>query len=208
MGLAACQVASALSYTYGFNNITGKNAANAAAGVAQLSVEVGATALDSSLVDFTFRNSGPAAMSITQIYWADGTLLGIASITDSGGGVAFSPDNGNLNLPGGNTLNPAFNTTQMFGADADPPVQRNGVNPGEWATIRFRLKDSKSFADTLDALNGPLGDGNDLRIGIHVQGFANGGSESFVNRVPDGGATAALLGLGLLGLGFMVRRRA
>jgi hypothetical protein len=147
-------------------------------------------------------------MSITQIYWADGTLLGIARITDSGGGVAFSPDNGNLNLPGGNTLNPEFKTTQMFGADADSPVQHNGVNPGEWVTIRFNLKDSKKFADTLDALNGPLGDGNDLRIGIHVQGFANGGSESFINRVPDGGATAAMLGLGLLGLGLMVRRRA
>ena len=56
-------------------------------------------------------------------------------------------------------------------------MQRNGVNPGEGMTIIFNLINEKTFVETINALKYPTDD-NDLRIGIHVQGFANGGSES------------------------------
>jgi hypothetical protein len=47
----------------------------------------------------------------------------------------------------------------------------------------------------------------DLRIGLHIQGFSNGESESYVNKVPDGGMTVSLLGLALAGMGVVARRR-
>jgi PEP-CTERM motif len=80
-----------------------------------------------------------------------------------------------------------------------------------------------SYTDTIAALNlsllrpGVDVDPGGLRIGIHVQGFANGGSESFVNGPPGGGPSPAavpepstVLGAsfaGLIGLAYAWRRR-
>lgn len=183
---------------YSFGNITGNDVANAAAGESQLFVEVDPVGL--TQISFEFTNAGPAAMSITDIYFDDGTLLGIASIINGGSGVSFSQGSSPPNLPGGNTLAIPFNTTAGFSADSNPPAQPNGVNPGESVTIIFNLIGGMTYADAINALNTP---GDHLRIGIHVQGFANGGSESFVNNVPTPGSLA-LLGLGGLVAG---RRR-
>ncbi|NUN98546.1 MAG: PEP-CTERM sorting domain-containing protein, partial [Candidatus Omnitrophica bacterium] len=75
--------------------------------------------------------------------------------------------------------------------------------PGEWLGVGFNLLSGKTFADVL----ADIADG-DLRIGIHVQGFRNGGSESFVNNgvVPEP-ATVGLLAAGLLSLAAGRRRR-
>ena len=158
----------------------------------QYTVEVSDSA-GAGQVQFVFANSGPAASSITDVYFDDGTLLGIASIAGSTG-VDFSVGASPGDLPGGNTI--GFEATAGFTADSNPPAQPNGVNPGESLAVIFNLLSGVTVQDTINALNG----GEDLRIGIHVQGFADGGSESFVNNVPDGGTTAVLLGLGVLGL--------
>jgi Putative metal-binding motif len=71
-------------------------------------------------------------------------------------------------------LTPPFETSDGF--LADPPVQPDGVNPGEWVSITFDLLPSTSFSDVLAYLSSTA-----LRIGIHVQGFESGGSESYVN---------------------------
>jgi hypothetical protein len=181
--------------SYGFGCITGSSAANCAAGAAQLQVAASAVPGSPDRVRFTFTNSGPAASSITGVYFDDGTLLGIAAIFN-GAGVAFSQGASPPNLPGANLASPPFRTTAGFLADSDPPVQPNGVNPGESLAILFALISGQTYTDTLAALQGGA-----LRIGVHVQGFQGGGSESFVNApapVPLPAAAWLLLAGGAL----------
>src|SRR5512145_721995 len=66
---------------------------------AQLSVDV--TAVGTDQVAFTFYNNVGIASSITDVYFDDGTLLGIASVTGSAG-VDFSQLASPGDLPGGN----------------------------------------------------------------------------------------------------------
>ncbi len=197
---------------YGFQNITGNNSTNAAIGESQLFVDVTASG---SAALFTFSNTGPLASSITDVYFDDGALLRIASLinnTSGGVQVKFSTGASPRDLPGGNSIDPKFDTTEpnkWFAADSDsgnPGVMVNGVNPGETLGVVFSLDSGKGLSDVL----ADLADGG-LRIGIHVQGFANGGSESFVNNNPVPEPAAAivwsLLGLSSVGLGWWQKRR-
>jgi hypothetical protein len=171
----------------------------------QLYVDV--LAADGGLVEFEFHNAGPVASSITDIYFDDGTLLGISYIVN-GVGVSFDNPASPGNLPGGNLASPAFVTTADFSADSDSPVMANGVNPGEYVEIYFNLQGTQTWADTIASLNN-----GSLRIGLHVQAIGlPGGSDSYVNTPNDGSTvpepgTMILLGLGLLGLGITSRKR-
>jgi len=184
--------------TFGFGCITNTSSANCTTGESQLFVDV--TDAGSGQVLFTFTNTGSEFSSIADVYFDDGTLLGIATIDNSDPGVSFSQDANPGNLPGGNLV--GFTTTAGFLADSDAPVQPNGVNPGESLGITFNLINNLTYADTIIALQS----GTDLRIGIHVQGFGDGGSESFVNTVPVP-AAVWLFGSGLLGLVGIARRK-
>ena len=185
--------------TFGFGCITNTSSANCTTGESQLFVDV--TDVGSNQVLFTFTNTGPNDSSIADVYFDDGTLLGIALIDNSSAGVSFSQDASPGNLPGGNMV--GFTTTAGFLADSDAPVQPNGVNQGEYLGITFDLQSGVTYADTINALQL----GTDLRIGIHVQGFSDGGSESFVNTVVPVPAAVWLFGSGLIGLVGFARRR-
>ena len=203
--IVACGLPMAYAETFGFGCISNNNAGNCAIGEAQLFVEV--TAVGATQVQFRFTNLGPLASSITDIYFDDGTLLGISSVVNYVG-VSFSQGGSPPDLPSGNTLTPVFETTAGFLADSDSPAAINGVNPSEQVDVIFNLLAGKTFADTIAAITGPLGVGDDLRIGIHVQAFGTGGSETFVNTVAVPEPTSViLLGTALLGVCHLLRKR-
>jgi hypothetical protein len=197
MVAAAVQIGvpEARAVSFGFDCITNNLASDCAIGEAQLELRV--TDPGGGQVLFHFLNKTGSSSSITDVYWDDGSLLALGTITN-GPGVSFSPLCAPGNLPGGNGISPPFQTTAGFCADSDPPVQPEGVNPGEWLKVYFTLQGGKTFADVLaDMASGAL------RVGVHVQGFSGGGSESFV-AVPEPGILT-LLGLGVASLA--LRRR-
>jgi uncharacterized protein (TIGR03382 family) len=198
IGLAIAALAGAAQasiITYNFSDITHNDPTAAAQGEAQLFVNI--SPAPGNQVSFVFHNEGSAPMSITDIYFQDGPILGLATIID-GAGTDFEPGAQPNNLPGANLISPAFVATQAFSAQSQPPTQPLGVNPGEHVELRYTLIAGKTVTDIQNDLNSGA-----LRIGLHVQGFGNGVSESFVNSVPTPGALA-ILGLGGL---VMFRRR-
>jgi hypothetical protein len=197
-----CTAHPAFALKFGFDNITNNSAVDAAIGEAQLFIEV--TDPGGSQVLFTFLNIGSDASSITDVYFDDGSLDGIASIDNSDPGVSFSQGVSPGDLPGGNTISPPFVVTEELLADSEPPVQANGVNPGESLGIFFDLQFDQNFSEVINELFAST-----LRVGIHVQGFDGGGSESFVNDpnpIPEP-ATMLLVGSGLIGLAGIGRKR-
>ena len=197
---------------YNFDCITNNNATNAATGEAQLRMVVsnGGVSNGTQYALFKFVNDGPLASSICDVYFDDGLVPSITSISifaDSGAGVDFAVDSaGNKvapgNLPGGNGID--FKTTQIGGkkgvglsADSNSPTQPNGVNPGEWMTIKAALYSGMTMWKLYEQLDPRVGE---LRVGIHVQGFGDGGSESFVAVQSPSAAAGGLALLGLLGL--------
>src|SRR5262245_61166593 len=83
-----------------FDCITGSSSANCLAGESQLEVDVAAA---SGGVNFVFTNTGSSASSLTDVYFDDGSLLALASITN-GPGVDFSALANPRNLPGANNI--------------------------------------------------------------------------------------------------------
>lgn len=165
--------------TYGFVPITNNNPAN-------ISFELGQ---HDDLFYFTFRNSADFDCSVTDIYWDDDAsiLRAIRSIVN-GPGVKFEQYAKPENPPGGNTLLPPFVTTDGLSVQSDSPVLANGIGPGEWLSVGFQLYPDMQ----IDALVEAFGQGT-LRVAIHVQGFPDGSSQSFVNTtavIPAPGALA------------------
>lgn len=179
---ASSTVAVALPATLGFKNITANKVADAATGEAQLKVEMNCTA---PTVSLKFTNAGPNASSITDIYIDESDLLDPGTIVD-GTGVDFEWGANPGDLPGGNSASPPFKGTRHLDADSESPAQPNGVNPGEYVIVNYTLLDGKTCASLSDDF-----DSGAFRIGIHVQGFDGGGSESFVNGPPPPPANTA-----------------
>ena len=224
MLVSAWSAAPASAVEYTFVCISANNSGICDSIGGQFVVDVTATGNPNQAL-FTFTNNGPVASSITDVYFDDGTLLGIASVTD-GAGTDFEQGANPPDLPSGNSVNPDFETTAGFSADSESPAPANGANPGESFSILFNLINGKTFADTIAAINegiactaiDPAAGGNcdgTLRIGIHVQAIGGGNSDAFILTgepdIPDTEApepaSLMLLGTGLGVVGAKLRNR-
>ena len=193
-------LSSAAAVMVSFDCISNNSMANCTNGEQQLFIDV--TDEGTSRVLFTFNNTGPFASSITDVYFDDraSVLASIEALIDSDqnmgdAGVDFSVGAAPPNLPSGNDADPAFMVTSGLSADSDPAVQPNGVNPGETLGILLNTVVMQDFDDVIAALIS-----GELRIGIHVQGFGDGGSESFVSTPVPLPAAVWFMGAGIVGL--------
>jgi len=196
---------SANAITYSFDDITNNDPGDVAIGEAQLFLDV--NDIGSGQVEFVFRNTGPDASSITDIYFDDDVpLMYFSSFDYITSGVLYTVGATPGVLPGGN--DPLYTFSSDYDYDSAAPVQPNGVNPGESLGLIFNLGASYLYQDIISAL-----DSSNMRVGIHVQGFASGGSESFINTPSDPNvpvpepATMLLFGTGLAGLAGIARRK-
>lgn len=165
--------------------------ANGAIGEQQLSFTISDV---SEGVYFLFMNTGDQACSLTDIYFESslGTLESLISVDDSYEGVSFSQGANPSNMPRWEKVD--FEPILGMTTDSDSPaVSLNGVDPGEWLGITIGTQ--ANLDQVCQELNN-----QSIRIGIHVQAFENGGSESFITPEP---ATMVLLGLG----GLLFRKR-
>jgi hypothetical protein len=190
LSTAAFAAQAAISYSFGC--ITFNSGGNCSAGSTQLNLTLSDGG--NGIANFLFSNTGPQASSITDIYfdWKAPELALTEGAFTQSTGVSFGWGATPVNLPGGNTI--AFSSD--LGLDSNVPTQPSGINPGEWLNIAF----AGSFAELAEGLHS-----NTLQVGLHVQGFSNGGSESFVS-VPEP-AVYALLLVGVPLFGFAIRRR-
>jgi hypothetical protein len=196
--MVAALAGAARADMYGFTGITSNSVVDPAIGEAQLRLDV--TDPGAGSVRFTFLNLGPAASSITDVYFDDpGNFLSTMTGIVGSSGVSFAQGASPPDLPNGASV--GFSAD--FSADSDSPAQPNGVNPGESLQITFSLESGISYGDVIGGLNDSV-----LRVGIHVQGFADGQSEAFVNDThPMPAPGAALLALPGLAMVAYLRRR-
>jgi hypothetical protein len=149
------------------------------------------------VVDFTFYNHSSIGSSVARIYFDDdgAFLSGLAGI-DGLFRQSASPGN----LPGGRLLAPPFETTSEFSIGADAPPPKNGINPGQSATITFDMTGGSTLYDVINAL-----EAGTLRAGAHVIALPDGSSGSAVTvPAPE---PATLLLFSTAGLWVLTRRR-
>ncbi|MFA5291558.1 MAG: PEP-CTERM sorting domain-containing protein [Phycisphaerae bacterium] len=168
------------------------------------------------LVGFRFDNDSTADSSITDIYFDaypdTSSCLDFSNVSViESSGVSFSKKANPKTLPGGSELTPKFDKTPEYSADSDSPVSPKGINPGEWLSLVFTLKNNKSYDDVIAQIaNGGSTCQENLRIGIHIQSLPAGcrcscdDSASAINctqPIPEP-ATMAMLSIGAV---FMLR---
>jgi len=144
--------------------------------------------VDDGRVHFEFQNNSTVESSIARIYFEKGPLTGIAGF-EFGPGTLFAKDARPIRLPGGQLLEPVFDTA--YSARSIAPIYQNGIGPGECLTIIFNLDDNANPEELFAHLQSGI-----VRIGAHVIGLPDGSSFSAVTTPEPG--TILLLGLGCL----------
>lgn len=150
---------------------------NCDTGEEQLEVEV-ADSGDGNIA-LIFTNNGSVPSAIASIYIDDerGTLTGPPTIHQDAPDVIFDLGVSPRNLPGGAKAAPSFSAESKLSVSAGSPDQAMGVNPGEQLGLIYPLSPGRTFEDVV----ADLSVGN-LRLGVHVVGFASKGAQSFVSQ--------------------------
>ena len=176
-------------------NFTGVNA-NEVSVSNQLSLDVTQTA---DKVDFKFINAtGGVNVFIGAIYFdfLNANLFTDLDQTGKSGTVSFTGVTpSNQNFPEGNSISFTTNAEGDRNGGAE-----NGINTGEFLILTALLSPNADINSLLQS--------GGLRVGLHIQGFANKGSDSYVNTpnaVPLP-AAAWLFGSALLGFAGFKRK--
>jgi len=166
-------------------------------------------------VDLTVRNVVGTASSVTQVYFADGALLGSSTILQQG--TVFIAGSGNL--PGSASLDPYFTSTRSFrtgvGVMSDDSTAGNPAGldrASDAVTFRFTLLSGATTQDVLNALGTATTPYGSLRVGVVAHSIAGSTrSDSFVNSpliVPlPPAAWAGVVGLAAVAGAAWIRRR-
>lgn len=185
---------SVLATTYSFVGVN----ANEVNVSSQLSLDV--TQVGNS-VDFKFINAlGGANVFIGTIYFdfLGSNLFSSLDQTGQQGTVSFTGVTPSTqNFPEGNSIGFTTNAEGDRNGGA-----ANGINVGEYLIMTALLSPNANI-DDLFANGG-------LRVGLHLQGYASGGSDSYVNSPPNAvpiPAAGWLLGSALLGFMGLRRRK-
>jgi PEP-CTERM motif len=190
---------------FSFDCITGNSATNCGILEQQFTMSVEQNSTDPLIIEFLFKNSGPANSSLTTVYFKDEIpLLGSPTSIWSGSGVSFAA--GSPSCTPGNLPGAMQSFTTSYCAESTSPVQPNGINPGEWLRLSYTLQGTHTFDEVLDGIAD-----TSFGVGIKVQGFDGGGSESGllsanVQPVPEP-ASLFLVGSGAAFIGRQMRRR-
>jgi hypothetical protein len=119
---------------------------------------------------FVFSNSGPAASSLTDVYFSDTAGL-LKLVAGNSPGIWNKLTNGVDFSKGATPASPPGNSFVVTtSADSNPPAQSNGVNPLQALGVSFQLNAGAAFNDVVQAF------GTTLTIAAKVQGLDGGGS--------------------------------
>jgi hypothetical protein len=159
---------------YPFSAITINDPDGFAPAAGETQLYMGVSLLGGGQASFVFTNAGPESSSISLISFdfAPEINLELSSISN-GYGVDFVTGSGK-NLPSGKDLDEIF--ISALSVEARKPTPLDGINPYESLEL---LMSYDGAYDLFGAL-----ENEDLRVGLHVQDFAGGYSESFIN-VPE-----------------------
>lgn len=184
---------------FGFSTIT-TNAPNREAIADQLYMD--AVTVDASNSSVMFTNTGPAASSISEIYFGTDltTLdLNIEGWSSCSPGVVFDISGANPpNPPGWQEFANWWSVT-VASAESENPESQNGVNPYECLMLDLSYNSSSTLSELLQS--------GEVQVALHVIAIGEY-SDTFVNDtdiIPEP-ASAMLIGI-TLSMGILIRRR-
>ncbi|MHC4976568.1 MAG: hypothetical protein ACYTF7_08175 [Planctomycetota bacterium] len=187
----------------GLEPVSMNNEINAQTAAAQIGfdfLDLGADLISGlSQVQITITNDGDEDSSVTTVMFDTDMFASVDDMTSPDDGVEFDFTNKKV-LPGGKKF--GFEPTAGLSIRSTAPVRPNGIDQGESLVLTLTMREGYDWSDLVDQIF----DGS-TRIGIHVQGFEDGGSETFMNElvlIPTPGAMGTLA---LAGLAAVRRRR-